>query len=390
MNIITTTNDLTALCADLAATDYVTVDTEFMRERTFWPHLCLIQVAGPDEAVAIDPEAEGIDLEPFFALMADENVMKVFHAARQDVEIIYYLSKRMPKPLFDTQVAAMVCGYGDSVSYEALASKLARAKIDKSLRFTDWSHRPLTDRQVAYALDDVRHLRVIYDRLTDQLAKSGRAPWVAEEMAALTNPAIYDTHPEESWRRIKTRTREPRFLALLREVAAWREREAQTRDVPRNRILRDEALIEIAAHGPDKVETLARTRGLGKGMAHGAMGRDILAAVARGKKLPEKDCPRVDKPRPPQRGIGPVVDLLKVLLKMKCEEHDVAQRLIANTADLERIAGERQPGVPALHGWRREVFGDDALALKEGKVALVVRGRRLRLVPADGQAKAAD
>jgi ribonuclease D len=390
MNIITTTDDLAALCARLAKADYVTVDTEFMRERTFWPHLCLVQVAGPDEAVAIDPEAEGIDLEPFFALMADESVIKVFHAARQDVEIIYYLSSRMPKPLFDSQVAAMVCGHGDSVSYEALAGKLAGAKIDKSLRFTDWSHRPLTDRQIAYALDDVIHLRVIYERLADQLAKSGRASWVAEEMAALTDPAIYDTRPGEAWRRIKTRTREPRFLALLREVAAWREHEAQTRNLPRNRILRDEALIEIAAHAPVKVEMLARTRGLGKGLAHGAMGRDILAAVARGKKVPDKDCPRVDKPRPPQRGMGPVVDLLKVLLKMKCEEHDVAHRLVASSADLERIAGEDEPEVRALHGWRREIFGDDALALKKSEVALVVRGKRLRLVPADGQAKAAD
>ncbi len=381
MDVITTTDDLAALCRRLAKADYVTVDTEFMRERTYWPILCLVQLAGPGEAVAVDPMAEGMDLAPFFELMTDESVLKVFHAARQDVEIVHHLSGKLPVPLFDTQVAAMVCGFGDSVSYEALATKIARAKIDKSLRFTDWAHRPLSKRQLSYAIDDVRHLRVIYERLARQLERTGRAAWVAEEMAALAEPSLYFTRPEDAWRRIKTRSTDRRLLAILREVAAWREAKAQARDVPRNRILRDEALVEIAARAPVSVEALATTRGLGRKLAEGSMGREILAAVERGLVVPDEECPRVERPAPPARGIGPVVELLKVLLKLKCEKHDVAQRLIATTADLERIAGEDAPEVAALHGWRRKVFGEDALALKEGRVALAIRGRKLRLVP---------
>ncbi len=381
IEVITTTEDLAALCTRLAEADYVTVDTEFMRERTFWPILCLVQVAGPDTAVAIDAMAEGIDLAPLFALMADESVLKVFHAARQDIEILYNLNGRAPTPMFDTQVAAMVCGFGDSVSYEALAAKLAKARIDKSLRFTEWARRPLSDRQLRYAIDDVRHLRVVYEKLAKRLDDTGRAAWVAEEMAALTDPAIYAMHPEEAWRRIKTRVTDPRALAVLREVAAWRESEAQTRDVPRNRIVRDEALLEIATHAPPAAKDLARTRGLARSIAEGAMGRQILAAVARGVALPDADCPQAPKRRPTPRGVGPVADLLKVLLKMKSETHDVAQRLIATSADLERIAGENEPDVPALHGWRREVFGNDALALKTGKLALMIRGRKLQVVP---------
>ena len=384
MDVITTTDDLAALCRRLAKADYVTVDTEFMRERTYWPILCLVQLAGPGEAVAVDPMAEGMDLAPFFELMFDESVLKVFHAARQDVEIVHHLSGKLPVPLFDTQVAAMVCGFGDSVSYEALATKIARAKIDKSLRFTDWAHRPLSKRQLSYAIDDVRHLRVIYERLARQLERTGRAAWVAEEMAALAEPSLYFTRPEDAWRRIKTRSTDRRLLAILREVAAWREAKAQARDVPRNRVLRDEALIEIAARAPVSVEALATTRGLGRKLAEGAMGREILAAVERGLVVPDEECPRVERPPPPPRGIGPVVELLKVLLKLKCEKHDVAQRLIATTADLERIAGEDAPEVAALHGWRRKVFGEDALALKEGRVALAIRGRKLRLVPVAG------
>jgi len=384
LDVITTTDRLAQLCRRLAATDYVTVDTEFMRERTYWPVLCLIQIAGPGEAVAIDPMAKGLDLAPFFELMADESVLKVFHAARQDVEIIHHLSGRLPLPLFDTQIAAMVCGFGDSVSYEALAAKIARAKIDKSLRFTDWSHRPLSKRQLQYAIDDVRHLRVIYERLAQRLERTGRTAWVAEEMAALTDPSLYRTEPEDAWRRIKTRSTDRRLLAILREVAAWRERTAAARNVPRNRILRDEALVEIAARAPVSAEALAATRGLGRRIAEGSMGREILAAVERGLVVPDEDCPRIERPPPLPRGIGPVVELLKVLLKLKSEEHDVAQRLIATVADLERIAGEDNANVPALQGWRRKVFGEDALALKSGRVALAVRGRKLRLVPVGG------
>ncbi len=381
MDVITTTDDLAALCRRLGDADYVAVDTEFMRERTFWPRLCLAQVAGPADAVAIDPLAEGIDLAPLHELMSDTRVLKVFHAARQDVEVLHHLSGQVPAPLFDTQIAAMVCGLGDSVSYESLAAKFAKVRIDKSLRFTDWSRRPLTKRQLHYAIDDVRHLRVIYERLAQRLENTGRGGWVAEEMAALTDLPQYEQRPEDAWRRIKSRNTDPRFLAIVREIAAWREQRAQARDLPRNWVVRDEALLEIAAHVPQSVDELTRTRGLSRGIAEGSAGRQILAAVEHGRTLHEAECPRVEKRQPVPRGAGPVADLLRVLLKMKCEEHDVAQRLVASAADLDRIAGEDAPDVAALRGWRREIFGNDALALKEGNRALVVRGRRVRLVP---------
>ncbi len=383
MDLITTTDDLAALCRRLGDAEYVAVDTEFMRERTFWPRLCLVQVAANDEAVAIDPLAEGIDLAPLHELLCDARLLKVFHAARQDCEVLHHLSGRVPAPLFDTQVAAMVCGLGDSVSYASLAATLAKARIDKSSRFTDWSRRPLTKRQLSYAIDDVRHLRLIYERLSQRLESSGRAGWVAEEMTALTDPRQYEQRPEDAWRRIKSRSSDRRFLAILREVAAWREQRAQERDLPRNWVVRDEALLEIAAHAPDSLEDLAHTRGLSQTSVKGSMGRGILAAVERGRALPEAECPRVDKPRPVPRGAGPVADLLKVLLKLKCDEHGVAQRLVASVADLERIAGEDAPDVPALGGWRREIFGADALAVKQGKLTLVVRDRRVILAPLD-------
>ncbi len=379
VTVITETDELAALCQRLAAAEFITVDTEFMRETTFWPILCLAQVAGPNEAAAIDAKAPGLDLAPLFALLSDPSVLKVFHAARQDLEIFHHLDGRVPAPLFDSQVAAMVCGFGEQVSYEALASKLAGARLDKSSRFTDWSHRPLSDRQLEYAIGDVTHLRVIYERLSKSLEKSGRAAWVAEEMTALCDPAIYEQHPENAWRRIKSRSTDRQFLAVLSTVAAWREAEAQGRDLPRNRILRDESLLEIAARAPVTVDGLARTRGLGKRLAEGAMGRSLIAAVKAGLAMPEQDRPVVAKPRPPARGIGPVVELLKVLLKMKCDIHDVAQRLVASSVELERIASEDQADVRALHGWRREIFGEEALALKAGKLALSVKGGRIRI-----------
>ena len=379
VNVITATEDLAALCQRLACAAFITVDTEFMRETTFWPKLCLAQVAGPDEAAAIDTMAPGLDLTPLFELLSNPSVLKVFHAARQDLEIFHHLDGRVPGPLFDSQVAAMVCGFGEQVSYQALAAKLAGARIDKSSRFTDWSHRPLSDRQLEYAIDDVTHLRVIYQRLSESLEKSGRAAWVAEEMTALSDPALYEQLPENAWRRIKSRSTDGKFLAVLSKVAAWRESEAQSRDLPRNRILRDEALLEIAARAPTTVVDLARTRGLGKRLAEGGMGRSLIAAVTAGVATPEADRPKVAKPRPPSRGAGPVVELLRVLLKMKCEAHDVAQRLVANSAELERIATENDADVPALHGWRREIFGEEALALKAGKLALSIRAGRLHI-----------
>lgn len=375
--------ELAAFCQRLSSAPYITVDTEFMREKTYYPQLCLVQLAGPDEARAVDPLAPGIDLAPLFALLADPAVLKVFHAARQDVEIFLHLSGAVPAPLFDTQVAAMVCGFGDSVGYETLASQLAKARIDKSMRFTDWSLRPLTEKQIQYALADVTHLRVAYEKLVKKLEKNGRIAWLADEMAELTTPATYRTDPENAWRRLKPRSSSPKFLAVLKELAAWREREAQERDIPRQRMLRDETLMEIAAHHPASVDELARTRGMGKGMVEGRMGAAILDAVKRGLALPEDQIPkppeRVDLPR----GLGPVVDLLKVLLKMKCDAQGVASKLVANSADVEAIAADDNAQVPALSGWRRELFGEDALALKHGRLGLgfCTDGRKLRLVP---------
>jgi len=382
MTLITTTSELDAFCRGLAGADYITVDTEFLREKTYYPQLCLIQVAGPDGAVAIDPLAEGIDLTSLLDVLVDPNVLKVFHAARQDVEIFFHLTGKIPHPLFDTQVAAMVCGFGESVGYETLVTKLAGARIDKSSRFTDWSARPLTERQLTYALSDVIHLRPAFEKLRKRLNRTGRAHWLEEEMAVLTNPATYTVEPDTSWQRLKVRTNKPRFMAILKELAAWREREAQRRDLPRSRVLRDEALLEIAAHAPTTVDDLARTRGMGRGFAEGKQGTDVLAAVQRGLDLPESECPRVEAREELPPGLTPIIELLRVLLKMKCDENHVASKLVASAADLEAIAAADNADVPALHGWRRELFGEDALALKHGRIALAVQDRRVRIVPA--------
>jgi ribonuclease D len=377
MTTLTTTAELAAFCEAHAATEFITVDTEFMRERTYWPKLCLIQLGGPEQTVAIDPLAKGIDLQPLFDLLANPNVMKVFHAARQDVEIFFNLTGKVPAPMFDTQVAAMVCGFGDAASYETLAGQLAGAKIDKSSRFTDWAHRPLTEKQIEYALGDVSHLRKVYVKLRDQLEKSGRIEWVGEEMAFLTDPATYHIEPMEIWRRFKWRADKPRLRALLRELAAWRELEAQRLNVPRNRVVRDEALMEIAYHPPANAHDLARIRGLSTGFAEGRQGTEVLAAVARAAALPVDQCPSGEGRRVLPPGIGPVMDLLKVLLKQVCEEHGVASKLIANVDDLEDIAADDNANVPALHGWRRELFGNLALALKRGELAFSVKNRKI-------------
>ena len=380
MTVLTTSADLKALCDRLATADYVTVDTEFMRESTYWAKLCLVQIAGPDEFAAIDPLAPGIDLDPLFKLMSNPEILKVFHAARQDLEIFYHLSGEVPHPIFDSQVAAMVCGFGDSVAYDTLASRLAGAQIDKNSRFTDWARRPLTERQVGYALADVIHLRPIYEKLSQMLKKNGRQHWLGEEMAILTDRNTYEVNPEESWRRLKLRNPKPRMVAVLREIATWREREAQARDVPRNRIIRDEALLEIAAHPPKSRQDLGRIRGFPKGIADGARGDAIIATVAKGLDLPKSALPVLpDRAQKPQ-GIGPLVELLKVLLRMKCEHHEVAQKLIANVSDLEQIAADDAADVRALHGWRRDVFGTDALRLKHGELALAASGRKVRLI----------
>jgi len=380
MSWIADSTTLAEFCQRAAAAPFVTVDTEFMRERTYWAQLCLVQCATPDEAVAIDALAPGIDLSPLFRLLDDPRVLKVFHAARQDLEIFHHMTGKVPGPLFDTQVAAMVCGFGDAVSYETLAGQLAQVRIDKSARFTDWAQRPLSERQITYALADVVHLKKIYVTLAQRLTATNRASWLQEEMATLLDPATYRMDPEEGWRRFKPRTAKPRLLAVLKEVAAWREREAQRRDVPRNRVIRDETVMDIAGHAPSSIEDLARVRGLSRSFADGRLGEDLLAAVRRGLALPESEIPilppQVDLPP----GLGPVVELLKVILKMKCEEHGVATKLVASTADLERIAADDEAPVPALHGWRREVFGEAALALKRGEIALTLRGRKMQML----------
>jgi len=381
MSLITDSAAVAAFCDRQKGAQFVTVDTEFMRERTYWPILCVVQVAGPEEAVAIDALAAGIDLKPLLALIADARILKVFHAARQDLEIFFQLSGEVPHPIFDSQVAAMVCGFGDAVSYETLVKRLAGASLDKASRFTDWAHRPLTERQIEYALADVVHLRTVYDRLQHLLAENGRAGWFEEEMADLVDPAIYRSDPTEAWQRFRIRGRaDQRFLGVLRALAAWRETAAQQRDLPRGRIMRDEAVLEIAAHAPKTIAALARTRSLGKGIAEGKLGHDILAAVAGGLADPEPP-PAIPAKAEAPPGIGPLIELLRVLLKQRCEHFQVAQKLVASADDLEAIATDDNAPVRALSGWRRDVFGDDALALKHGRLALTAGHNRIELVP---------
>ncbi|HET7594996.1 MAG TPA: ribonuclease D [Stellaceae bacterium] len=389
MTLIDTSEALAAFCRRQAQAPYITVDTEFIRDKTYFPQLCLVQIAGPGEAAALDPLAPGMDLAPLFELMAAPGLLKVFHAARQDIEIFVNMAGAVPAPLFDTQVAAMVCGFGDSVSYETLAGKLAGAHIDKSSRFTDWSQRPLSERQLRYALTDVVPLRTVYEKLKARLEKSGRSSWLAEEMGTLTDPGTYRQDPAEAWRRFKVRSNNRKLLALVRELAAWRETAAQQRNLPRNRLLRDESLLEIAAHAPTSVGELGRTRGLGKNFAEGKLGGEILAAVGRVLATPESEYPVPPPRHEPPPGLGPLVDLLRVLLKLRCEENDVAQKLVADTEDLEKIAADDAAQVRALHGWRAELFGKDALDLKRGRLALTASGKRIKLVRLGAAAEAA-
>ena len=380
MTLIAETAELEALCGRLAKADFITVDTEFLRDSTYWPRLCLVQVAGPDDVAAVDALSPNLDLAPLLALFDDQRLLKVLHSARQDMEIFFHLTGRLPTPIFDTQVAAMVCGFGESVGYDTLVRKMTGAHVDKSSRFTDWSRRPLADRQLNYALADVTHLRKIYRKLEGRLSKSGRAAWLAEEMAVLTSPETYRLDPDKAWRRLKTRSNDRRYLAVLRALAAWREEEAQQRDVPRARVLRDEQLFDIAAHRPTSEEELARSRGVNRDMARGRIGRAILETVGQALALPDKDLPKPPPKPVAPNGAGPLIDLLKVLLKLRCDEHDVAQKLIASTADLEQIAADDEADVMALQGWRFEIFGRDALALKKGTVALSATGNSVRVV----------
>jgi ribonuclease D len=375
MDLITTTADLAAACARMSRHAFVTVDTEFLRETTYYPLLCVAQMATPDEAVVIDTLAPELSLAPFFELMANEGVLKVFHAARQDVEIVWHQAKLIPRPIFDTQIAAMVLGYGDSISYDQLVHRITGDVLDKSHRFTDWSHRPLSAAQIRYAISDVTHLREVFLSLSADLQKRGRSEWVGEEMEVLTSPSTYRADPETAWERLKTRVRRPKELAVLIEVAAWREREAQSRDVPRGRVLKDEAIGDIATHAPTTPERLASLRSLPRGFERSRWGTEILEAVKRGLARDPSELPRLDKPRQSFNG-NATVELLKVLLRMTSEQHGVAAKVIATVEDLERIALDDRADVPALRGWRREMFGDQAIALKRGQLALAVdRGR---------------
>jgi ribonuclease D len=382
MDLITTTQDLAEACDRLARHPYITVDTEFLRETTYYPLLCVAQMASADEAVVVDAVAEGIDLKPFYELMANERVLKVFHAARQDIEIVWHEAGLIPHPIFDTQVAAMVLGYGDSISYDQLVQRITGDALDKSHRFTDWSKRPLSPAQVKYAISDVTHLRDVFQALDADLHKRGRAEWVGEEMEVLTSPDTYRVEPELAWQRLKTRARKPKELAVLMEVAAWREREAQTRDVPRGRVLKDDVVGEIAQQAPTTVERLAGLRSLPRGFERSKWGQDILAAVARGLARDPKSLPKFERQRGSGNGAA-TVELLKVLLRMTAERHAVAAKVIATIDELEQIAMDDEADVPALHGWRRELFGEKALALKQGKLALAVEHGKVVAIERD-------
>ncbi|TVP74509.1 MAG: ribonuclease D [Rhodobacteraceae bacterium] len=387
MNLITTTEELAAFCALAHAAPYVTIDTEFLRERTYYSRLCLLQMALPGAdggengpAVLVDPLADGLSLAPFWELLRDESTVKVLHAARQDLEIFWIDGATLPRPLFDTQIAAMVCGFGDQIGYETLVRKLTKGSIDKSSRFTDWSVRPLSEAQLRYALADVTHLRVIYEKLAARLAESGRQDWVAQELDTLNDPETYVTRPEDAWRRVKTRNDSGRFLAILRELAAFREDYAQSRNLPRSRVYKDDALLEVAALKPKTLEDLGRTRLLLREARRGDIAQGILDAVQRGL-----DCPADKWPQTPDgRGniqVNPALaDLLRVLLKAKSDETDVAARLIASSADLDALAAGLRD-VPALKGWRALVFGDDAVRLCDGQLGLAVRGDKIALIP---------
>jgi ribonuclease D len=375
--MITSSVELAAVCKSLSRSEYVTVDTEFMREATYWPRLCVIQMAGPEEGVIVDAMAPNLDLEPFFRLMANERIMKVFHAARQDIEIVFHRGGLIPNPVFDTQVAAMVCGFGDSISYDQLVHRLTGARIDKSSRFTDWGRRPLSERQIEYALADVTYLRDVYQALAARLGEQGRADWVREEMGVLTSPSTYRLEPAEAWKRLKMRVRKPIELAILQEVAAWREREAQARDVPRSRVIKDDAIYEIASQQPTTPAALGHLRTMPRGFERSRSAEEILAAVRRALEVPKDQLPRVPKHRPAANGNGAAVDLLKVLLKMISESHGVASKIIATVDDLEAIAGDDGADVPAMHGWRRDLFGETALKLKHGEIALAVESNHV-------------
>lgn len=381
MELITKTNDLAKLCADLAHDDFITVDTEFMRETTYYPILCLIQIAGEKTNGLIDPMAEGLDLSPFFDLMNNSKILKVFHAARQDIEIIVNLAGVVPHPVFDTQIAAMVCGFGDQVGYEAIVRKLAKVQIDKSSRFTDWSRRPLTEKQLAYALSDVTHLRVVYEKLGEDIAKSGRAAWLEEENAILMSADTYRTAPEDAWKRIKVRLKSKKQLGVLMAIAAWREREAQEKDVPRGRVIKDDAVAEIATQMPDTKESLNQLRALPRGFGNSRIGDAIISAVKLGLAMDAKVLPQPDQGRDEvSDATQAAAEVLKLALKIICEQEGIAPKLMGSSAEIEAVAESDEADVPMLKGWRREAFGGLAIEIKQGKAMIGFRNGKAAIV----------
>jgi ribonuclease D len=379
---ITSTQELTEACERLARHPFVTVDTEFLRESTYYPQLCIAQMASPDEAVVVDALAPSLDLAPFFALMANESIVKVFHAARQDIEIVWHRAGLIPHPIFDTQVAAMVLGYGDSISYDQLVQRITGDLLDKSHRFTDWTRRPLTEAQLTYAVSDVTHLRDVYQKLLADLGRRGRTEWVSEEMDVLTSPDTYKLEPEKAWQRLRTRVRKPKELAVLIEVAAWREREAKSRDIPRQRVLKDDLVADIAVQAPTTIERLSSLRALPKGFERSKWGLEIPEIVKAGLARDPKTLPSLERNKPAPNGAA-IVELLKVLLRMTAEQHAVAAKVIATVDDLEQIAADDEADVPAMKGWRRELFGEKALSLKKGRLALALEKGRVTAVERD-------
>lgn len=379
--IIQTQEELNEFCAALGRLPYLTIDTEFLRDKTYFPRLCLLQMAGPGvDAAAVDPFIDGLDWEPVRQLMANTNVLKVFHACRQDIEIFWHLYGELPTPIYDTQVAAMVCGFGDQVAYNALVRELTGHELEKNAQFTDWSRRPLSPKQIRYALDDVVYLREVYEKLHDRLTKQGREQWVFEEMEILNSPRTYQNPPQEAWKRVKVRSDKPEVLAVLRALAAWREEQAVSRDVPRSRILKDETLADIAMYKPRDEDSLLQVRSMPSDLAKGKVGKMVLDIVNAALDSPKDGWPRVPRKDQFPKNAQGTLEMLKMLLRINCAEEDVAAKLVADTEDLEIMAVEANPDVPALHGWRREVFGRDALDLKAGKIALRLEKGRVKKI----------
>lgn len=383
MRVLSKTDELAKACAAIASQPFVAIDTEFMREATFWPDLCLVQMAAGDEEIIVDTLAPGLDMAPFFELMANKAITKVFHAARQDIEIVFHQANLIPTPVFDTQIAAMVCGFGESVSYGMLVKKLLNRELDKSSRFTDWSRRPLTDKQLTYAIGDVTHLRDLYPTLHDKLHTNGRARWLDEEMATLTDPATYQSHPEHAWKRLKMRVRSKKALGVMMALAEWREEEAQRQNVPRKRVLKDEAIYDIAAQAPTSEKDLERLRSVHQGFARSARGKGVIDAVKTGLERDPEALPKIKRGEPLSGDALAVLDLLRVLLKSASARHGVANKLIATADELEQIARGDSDDLPSLKGWRRELFGEDAIAIREGRLGLAVEKGRVKTIPLD-------